>query len=51
MRLNPDSAVKPESPQARGGTLEQLRRPTVKFQSHFALWHFVVISDLNEKVA
>jgi hypothetical protein len=40
-QINPDSAVKPTSPQAQGGTLEVRRRPTVKFQSHFTLWRFV----------
>jgi len=41
--LNPYSAVKPTSPQAQGGTLEQRRRPAVKFQSYFGLWRLVVI--------
>ena len=36
-RLNPDSAVKPTSPQAQGGTLEKRRRPTVKFRSFLSL--------------
>ena len=37
--------LKPEfrSCRQRGGILEQRRRPTVKFQSHFALSHVVAM--------
>ena len=39
------SLIEPEfrSCRKRGGILEQRRRPTVKFQSHFALSHVVAI--------
>jgi hypothetical protein len=44
-RINqPDSAIKPINLQAQGGILERRRRPTLKLQWFFSLWHFVAIN-------
>jgi hypothetical protein len=39
----PNSAAETINLQAARRSLEQRRRPTLKLQSHFSLWHFVAV--------